>query len=247
MNHVGEGEVGGFGVKARTFVAHESVFGWIKLDAVVDAGSAQTLLDGIATFAGNVRIVRTEDHQKFAADFGGLRERSGVGVFAKFSVVDAGAIKADGGANVGLKGGAKGEVATDAEAHSAEVYRSDFRMSFEPVERGAAAGVEIGDACFGGVVQAASAAGVVERNGAAGRFDAVIDLGRGDDETVTGESDARPEHWAGELEDVRVTEDGGKFAGGVWCGDKGPHGSERDGNINVGGFDDHCFVFFSRC
>ena len=119
-------------------------------------------------------------------------------------------------------------------------------MGAEPVECGAATGVEIGDGCFQGVFEATSAAGVVERDSCAGRLDAVIDLGGSGDESVTGQTDARAKHGAGELEDVRVTEDGGKFAGGVGRGDKASHGRLRYGDINVGSFDDHCFVFFSR-
>lgn len=162
------------------------------------------MFDGVAAFSRDVRVMRTEDHQKFAADFEGLRERAGVGVFAEFSVVNASAVKADGSADVGLKGGAKGQVTADAEAHSADVSRRDFRMSFEPVECGAATGVEIGDWSFQGVFEAASAASVIEGNGRARRLDAVIDLGCGGDESVTGESDARAKHGAGELENVRV-------------------------------------------
>jgi len=47
MNHVGESEVGRFRVEARAFVAHESVLGWVKLDAVFDAGGAESAFDGV--------------------------------------------------------------------------------------------------------------------------------------------------------------------------------------------------------
>ena len=204
------------------------------------------MLDGFAAFAGDVRVIRTENHQKFAAYFRGLRERAGVGVFAEFSVVNARAVEADGSADIGLKRSAKGEVPTNAETHGAKISERGFRMSAEPVERGAATGVEIGDGRFGCVFEATGAASVVEGNGRAGRLDAVIDLGGSGDESVTGQTDAHAKHGAGELEDVRVTEDGGKRAGGVGRGDKGSHGRVRDGDINVGSFDDHCFVFFSR-
>ncbi len=243
LNHVGEGQVGTFGVEARTFVAHEGVLGRVKQNAMFDAGSAQTVFDGVAAFVGDVRVIRTEDHQKFALDFGSLREGASVGVFAQFSIVNTGAVKADGSADIGLKGGAKGEVPTDAETHGAEVSRGDLRMSAEPIKYGAATGVEIRDGSFQGVFEATGAARVVKRNGRAGRLDAVIDLGGSGDESITGQTDAHAKHGAGELEDVRVTEDGGKFAWDVGRSDKGSHGRVRDGNINVGGFDDHCLCF----
>jgi len=157
-------------------------------------------------------VVRTEDHEQFAANFGGLREGASVGVFSEFSVVDAGAVEADGGADVRLKGGAKGEMSPDAEAHGAETSRRDFCMGGEPVEYGAATGVEVGDGSFGGVFEAAGSACVVEWDGGAGRLDAVIDLGSGGDETVAGQADAGAEHCAAELEDVGVAED----AGGIY-------------------------------
>ena len=135
---------------------------------------------------------------------------------------------------------------TNAETHGAKISGRDLRMSAEPIKCGAATGVEIGDGSFGGVFEATGAAGVVKRNGRSGRFDAVIDLGGGGDESVTGQTDAAAEHGAGELEDVRVTKDGGEFAGSVGRSDEGSHGRVRDGNIGVGSFDDHCFVFFSR-
>ena len=117
----------------------------------------------------------------------------------------------------------------------------------DPVGIELVCGVEIGDGSFGCVVEAARAASVVKRNGRAGRFDAVIDFGGSGDESITGQTDTGAEHGAGELEDVRIAEDGGKFAGGVRRGDKGSHRRLRYGYIGVGGFDDHCFVFLSRC
>src|SRR5882724_4283319 len=203
------------------------------------------MLDGFAAFAGDVRVIRAEDHKKFAAYFRGLREGAGVGVFAEFSVVNARAVEAYGSADIGMEGGAKSEVPTNAETHGAKISGRDFRMSAEPIKCSAATGVEIRDRRFGCVFEAARAARVVKRNGRAGRFDAVIDLGSSGDESITGQTDAGAEHGSGELEDVRITEDGGKFAGSAGRSDKGSHGRVRDGNINVGGFDDHCFVFFS--
>ncbi len=205
------------------------------------------MFDGVAAFAGDVRIIRAENHKKFAAYFRGLREGAGIGIFSEFSVVNARAVEADGSTDIGLKSGAKGEVPTNAETHGAEVSRHDLRMSAEPIKCRAATGIEIRDGRFGCVFEAACAARVVKRNSRAGRLDAVIDLGRSGDESVTGQTDAGAEHGSGELEDVGITEDDGKFAGGVGRSDKGSHGRVGDGNINVGGFDDHCFVFFSRC
>jgi len=246
LNHVGEGEVGRFGIKARTFVAHEGVLGRVKLDAVFDAGGEETTFDGLAAFAGDVRVIRTENHQNFASDFRTLGERAGVGVLAQLSIVNAGAVKTDGGADIGLKRSAKGEVPADAETHGSEVSRRDFCMSAEPVKRGAATSVEIRDGRFQGIFEATGAASVVEGNGRAGRLDTVIDLGSSGNESVTGQTDASAKHGAGELEDVRVTEDSGEFTAEVRSSDKGSHGRVRDGNINVGGFDDHCFVSLSR-
>lgn len=199
------------------------MFGGIELDAMFDAGGAEPALDDVASLAQDVGIVGTEDHEKFAPDFGGLLERSGVGVFAKFSVVDAGAIEAGGCANIGLERSAESEVATDTETHGAEFAGRDFGMRGKPIESGAATGVEIGDGSFESVVETARAAGIVERDGAAGRLDTVVDLRSGRDETVAGETNTGAEHRTCELKDVRVTQDGGEFAFGVWRREERAH------------------------
>ena len=84
------------------------------------------MFDSVAALAGDVRVIRTENHKKFAAYFRGLREGAGVGIFAEFSVVNARAVEADGSADIGLKSGAKGEVPTNAETHGAKISRRDF-------------------------------------------------------------------------------------------------------------------------
>src|SRR5256885_8806987 len=147
------------------------------------------MLDGVAAFTGDVRVIRAENHKKFAAYFRGLRERAGVGVFAEFSVVNARAVEAYGGADIGLKRGSKREMSANAETHGAKIAGCDFRMSAEPIKCGAATGIEIRDGRFGCVFEAARAAHVVKRNGRAGRFDAVIDLGCSGDESITGQTD----------------------------------------------------------
>lgn len=68
MNHVRESQVGGFGIEARAFVAHECVLSRVELDAVVYLGGAQTALNRIAAFAGDVGIACAKDHKKLTAD-----------------------------------------------------------------------------------------------------------------------------------------------------------------------------------
>lgn len=223
LDHVGEGEVGAFGVETRTFIAHEGVLGGVKLNAMCDAGGAEPAFDDFAAFGGNVRVVRTENHEEFATNFGSLRERASVGVFAEFSIVNAGAIEADGSADIRLKSGAKGEVPTDAEAHGADIWGCDLWLSAQPVERSATTGVEIGDWSLGSVFETARAASVVEGDGAAGWLDAVIDFWRNSNEAVTGETNASAEHRAGELENIGIAENAREFAGGVRGGDKHSH------------------------
>ena len=212
MDHVSEGEVGAFGVEARTFIAHEGMLGGVKLNAMFDAGGAQSAFDDFAAFAGNVRVVRTENHEEFATDFGRFRKRASVGVPTEFSIVNAGAIEAGAGADVRLKGGTKGEVPTDAETHSAEICGRDVWLSAQPVERSATTRVKFSDARLGGIQETTGAASVVEGDGSARWLDAVIDFWRNGNEAVAGKTNASAEHRAGELENIRIAENAREFA-----------------------------------
>src|SRR5215813_13838590 len=121
LNHVGKSQIGRFGVETRTFVPHECVFGGIELDAVVQVGRAQAPFNNFASFCGNMRVGGTKNHQQLATNFRSLRERAGIFVFSKFSVVNSRAIEADCRANVRLHRGAKREMPANAKTHRSKL------------------------------------------------------------------------------------------------------------------------------
>ena len=158
--------------------------------------------------------------------------------------MDAGGVVADGDADVGLKGGAEGEVAADAESDDADFAWCDARMGGEPVEATAAVGVEMRDRSFRGVLLAARAAGVVERDDRAGRLDAAMDFRRGGDKAVSGEAHAKAQQWRRELKDIGVAPDARKFSVGL--GPRGhchkrTHRRSAERNVFVLCGDDHFF------
>src|ERR1700682_1021143 len=103
MNHFSESLVGGFRVVARAFVTSEGVLGRVSQRFVVSSGALQGAVDGLASRLRDVGIPYAEDHQELAADFAGVGQRSGVGVLAEFSIMDAGAVKADRCADIRLQ------------------------------------------------------------------------------------------------------------------------------------------------
>src|SRR5207245_11271294 len=98
-------------------------------------------------------------------------------------------------------------MSTDAESRRRNLSAGDRPVRGEMIERGAAVGVEIGDRRLPRVLEPANAAGVIERKGRARWLGAMVDLRRGDDEAVARQADARSQHRAGQLTDVRVEED----------------------------------------
>jgi len=235
----GEGLVGGFGVEAGAFVASEGMLGGEEAGFVTDTRGFEGAVDDFAGVGRDMRIALAEDHQEFAANFVDAAERAGIGVLAELAVVDAGAVPAGGGANVGLERGAECEMPADAEAHGANFSGSDFGVLREPIESRAAVGVEMGYGSFLSIIQAAGAARVVERDGGAWRLDAAIDLGSNGNKAITGKADAETEHRRGELEDVRVAPDAWELSGHIGSRDKHAHRIAGEGKIDVFGGDDH--------
>ena len=93
-----------------------------------------------AAFGGDVRVLSAPDHEQFAFDVLGAFERVVVHAFAEAAFVDVGGVEAGGGHDVGVHGGAEGEVAADADAHRAE-FAGAVGAGGEMVEDGAGVGV----------------------------------------------------------------------------------------------------------
>ena len=132
--------VGEFGVVADAFVAHEGVG---SVDLVPGEASAEFVEageDGHAAFGGDVGVLAAPDHEELAFDFGGALEGVVVHAFAEAVFVDVGGVEAGGGEDVGVHGGAEGEVAADADAHGAE-FAGAVGAGGEVVEDGAGVGV----------------------------------------------------------------------------------------------------------
>lgn len=233
--------VGEFGVVAYALVAHEGV-------GSVDLVPAELLLefvkpgeDGHAAFEGDVRVLASPDHQELTLDVFGAFERV-VSAFAEGAFVDVGGVKAGGGENVGVHGGAEGEVAADADAHGSEMAGA-VGAGFEVVERGAGVGVVAGE-LFGGLedVAAVGASLVVGKDGASG-FELVVDLGAGDDVAVAGEHGGGAADGRGDLEDLGVEDDAGVTAGAGGADDVSAHGAVESVERDVLVVDDDHFSF----
>ena len=130
-------------------------------------------------------------------------------------------------------------MAANAESGGAEFSRRHARMLCEIVQCGTAVGIEVGDGRLGGVLHPTRASGVVERDRRARRLGAVIDLRRGDDESVPCESNAGAHHRTGQLKDVGVVRDARITAGSARRRDEHPHRRAACGDVDVLGCDDH--------
>ena len=84
------------------------------------AGASQLPINRFASCIGNVRVLRSEDHQEFTANLFCAGQRSGICVLTEFAVMDACPVVADRCADIGLECSTESEVAADAETHSAD-------------------------------------------------------------------------------------------------------------------------------
>jgi hypothetical protein len=120
-NHLRERQVGRFGIETGPFIARKGVLSWIQDRLIARTGAAQRLIDRFASRIGNVRVLCTENHQEFTANFFGARLRSGIRVLTELAIMDACPVAADRCADIWLECGTEGEVAADAETD-----RTDF-------------------------------------------------------------------------------------------------------------------------
>jgi hypothetical protein len=97
------------------------VLSWIQDRLIARTGAAQRVIDRFASSIGNVRVLCTENHQEFTANFFGARLRSGIRVLTELAIMDACPVAADRCADIWLKCGTEGEAAADAETD-----RTDF-------------------------------------------------------------------------------------------------------------------------
>jgi hypothetical protein len=130
-------------------------------------------------------------------------------------------------------------MAADAETHRTEFGTSDTRMLREVIERRAPVFVEMGDWCLGGVLQPASSSAVIEGNYNAQWLYAVIDFGRGGDEPVPGQPNARPQHRSRELKNIGITKYSWIRTGRLRRRHEHTHGRPARGDVNVLGRYDH--------
>jgi hypothetical protein len=215
--------VGEFGVIADAFVAHEGVGSVDLVPAELLFEFVEAGEDGHAAFEGDMRVLAAPDHEEFAFDV--FRAFEGVvSAFAEGAFVDVGGVEAGGGEDVGVHGGAEGEMAADADAHRTEVAGA-VGAGFEVVERGAGVGVIAGEFFCGLEGVAAVGTGLVVGEDGAGGFELVVDLGHGDDVTVAGEHGGGAADGRGDLEDLGVEDDAGVTARCGGANDVGPHGA----------------------
>ena len=154
--------------------------------------------------------------------------------FAEATFVDVGGVEAGCGLDVGIHGGAEGEMAADADAHGSEVAGA-VGARFEVVEDGACVGI-VGGYGLGGLEDVAAVrAGLVVGEDGAGGLELVVDLGHGDDVAVAGEQGGGATDGGGDLEDLRVEDDAGVATRGSGADDVGAHGT-------AGGIERNVFV-----
>ena len=104
----------------------------------------------------------------------------------QLAVVDSRSVKTYCGANIRFQRRAKRQVASDTKPHGAKLagrYRG--MPPRQIVQRRAPVLIEMRDRSFGGIFQSARPPGIVERDGAARRLNAVINLRRRDYESVS--------------------------------------------------------------
>src|SRR5437763_5811333 len=118
MHHIGKCQVRAFRVVTSTFVTHKCVLSGICLHAIFHSCLLKRSADFLATFPWNMRIRLAKDHQQFALDLTCTLQRSCVGVFSQFAIMDAGAIEAHGSSYIRLKRRAKSKMSTDTKSSS---------------------------------------------------------------------------------------------------------------------------------
>ena len=190
-NHLRERQVGRFGIETGPFIAREGVLGWIQERLIARTGASQRLIDRFASRIGNVRVLCSENHQEFTANFFCARQRSGICVLTELAIMNACPVVADRCTDIGLECSAEGEVAADAEAHSADFPWRDLGMFGEPVQTSPAIGIKMRNRSLRGVLLAARPSGVIKWDYRSGRFDAAIDFRRSGNKSVPGQTHTR--------------------------------------------------------
>ena len=152
------------------------MFGRKQQRVVAGTGASQRLINRFAPSVGNVRVVCPEDHQEFAADFFCAGQRSGICILTEFAVMDAGAVVADRGADIGLEPGTECEVAPYAETHDPYFPSRDLGMFGKPVQTSAAIRIEMRDGSLRGILLASGASRVIEWDHRSRRLDSPINF-----------------------------------------------------------------------
>src|SRR5262249_31491071 len=133
-------------------------------------------------------------------------------VFSQLAIVDSRPVEADGRTHVWLKGSTKSKVSADAEACGSQLGCRYHFVLRQIVEHGATIAVELSNRCLRGILQSARASRIIEWNRRAWRFYAVIDLRSCNNKAVSSETNAGAQRGSGELEDVGVEDNAGKFS-----------------------------------
>jgi hypothetical protein len=200
---------------------------WAPLTSCQLSGLAELVEAGEdlhAAFEGDVGVLAAPDHEELALDVGGAGEGVVVHACAEAAFVDVGGVEAGGGEDVGVHGGAEGEVAADADAHGAEL--AGAVGAGERGGRGRRGRRRRSWRVLGGLEGvAAVGAGLVVGEDGAGGFELVVDLGHGDDVAVAGEHGGGAADGRGDLEDLGVEDDAGVAAGRGGADDVGAHGA----------------------
>jgi len=181
-----------------------------------------------------VRVLAAPHHEEFALNVFGALEGVVGQAFAEATFVDVGGVEAGGGEDVGMEGGAEGEMAPDADAEGSE-FAGTVGAGGEMVEDGAGISVVAGE-LFSGIplVPAVGTGLVIGEDGSRG-LELVVDLGHGDDVSVAREHGRSAADGGGDLEDFGVKDDAGVATGSGGTDDVGSHGAVRSGEL-------YCFL-----
>ena len=235
MHGHAEREVREFRVVAVAFIAEEGVCAVEFVPREVRARGSECGVNFGAAFAGHVRVLASPDHEEFAGDLRNAVERIIGHAFPEGALVDVGRVEADRRLHAGIHRGAEGEVATEADAHGAELAGAGV-VGFQ-VRKGRA-GIAIVSGNFLGGFEGIATIGaglIVGEDGASG-LELVIDLRDGDNEAVAGEKCGGAADRGGDLKNLRVEHDARITAGRGRPEDVRAHRTGRRGEIDEGGF-----------
>ena len=162
-------------------------------------GITQGVVDQLSAFAWNVRVLTAPDHQQFAMNI--LDAVKGIIMCSlpQAALVNIGGIKADAREHIGIHGGAKREMSSDANADGAQLACAVASI-LEIVQHRASIGIVgrqfLGDFQF----IAPIGPGLIVGKGDARRFKLMVNFRNSHDKAMARKECRRPLNGAGDLE-----------------------------------------------